>query len=192
MKYDLLISTARWSIPAPGCAGMHGCRDHWRQDRRGRARHCRADGRAPHDQRRGLLVTPGLDRHARPCLRQRARTWAGTPTISAAERRHDVVRRRQHRLGDLCRAAPRARQRGADPRPRLCQSVGDRHRRHLARRRAGAFALCRSRGLRPHDRREPRPRDRRQIALRAGPRLGIHDRAGQDGAPHGRRWPGCR
>ena len=37
----------------------------------------------------------------------------------------------------------------------------------VARRRAVAFPLCRSGRLRPHDQREPRPRDRRQAALRA-------------------------
>jgi len=56
----------------------------------------------------------------------------------------------------------------------------------LARRRAVAFPLCRPGGLRPHDRREPGPGDRRQAALRAGAGVGIHHRAGQAGAPHRR------
>ncbi len=47
-----------------------------------------------------------------------------------------------------------------------------------------AFPLCRPRGLRPHHQRKPGSGDRRQAALRAGPGLGIHHRAGQIGAPH--------
>ena len=192
MKYDLLIQHGEVLDP-----GGRAQRAAW-MSASPAARSSRSAPSLPENEARRTISARGLlcharpDRHPRACLRQRARHGRAHRPFLPAERRHDLVRRRQHRLGDLRRAAPGARHAGAHPGARLCQPVGDRHRRHVARRRAVAFPLCRPGGLRPHDHREPRPRDRRQTALRAGPRLGIHHRAGQDGAPHRRDGAACR
>ena len=134
MKYDLLLTGATCSIRRRA-ARLDGHRHRRRQDQRGRAlAACR--GRAPHDQRQGPVGDAGAGRHPCPYLRQRLRHgWPHRPFLSG-ERRHHVVRCRQHRLGNLSRAASSHRPRGAHPDPRLRKSIGDWHRRHLARWRA--------------------------------------------------------
>ncbi len=185
MKYDLLIQHGEVIDPGAGLRGHARCRGQRRQDRRGGAGACR-EGGAAYDQRQGPPRDAGPHRYPRACLRQRPRHGRAHRPFLPLDRGHDAY---------ATPAAPGRRplpgcaqvidQRGPHPHPRLCQSVGDRHCRHLARRRTVAFPLCRPRGLRPDDCRKPRPRDRGQAALRARAGVGIHDRAGQAGAPDG-------
>ncbi len=132
-------------------------------------------------------------RHPRACLRQRARYGRAYRPFLPAERRHDIVRRRQYGLGGLRRATPGARPVDVrSPRVRAFVNLSaDRHHRRRPRdRRAAPFPLRRPGGLRPHDHRKSGPRDRRQTAVWAGAGVGILERAGQaraQGRGHGGR-----
>src|SRR5260370_1616420 len=184
MKYDLLLTGGDVLDPAGGLRGLMDI------GIAGGKISAVAPSLPVADARRtisakGWLVTPGLvDIHAHIFVS--ASDMAGhTDHFCRASGVTTLCDAGSTGSATFSRAASNHRPRGAHPDPRLRKSIGDRHRRHLARWRAIPFPLCRPRGLRTHDQRKSRPRDRRQAALRAGAGLGIQSGAGQIGAQDG-------